>query len=110
MAWLQSARKDGSDHAVESALPGAASANNGSNGAREQNLHEVKKRLHRSLVERLNVAQLESLGSSRVAVEIRQAVSQLLAEDPFPLNSEERQRVTQDLEFEILGLGPWNPW
>ena len=47
--------------------------------------------------------------SSLVAAEIRRAVSQLLAEDPFPLNSEERARLTQDLEFEILGLGPLEP-
>ena len=33
----------------------------------------------------------------------------LLAEDSFPLNSEERARLTQELEFEILGLGPLEP-
>jgi len=100
MAWLQTGRKDGNARAAESTLQDAA---------REKHLNEVIMRLHRLLVERLNVAQLESLDANRVAVEIRQAVSQLLAEDPFPLNSEERQRVIRDLEFEILGLGPLEP-
>ena len=77
--------------------------------SREKQLHEVKSRLHRSLVERLDSTQLEHMDSNAVAVEIRRAVSQLLAEDPFPLNSEERARLTQDLEFEILGLGPLEP-
>jgi pilus assembly protein CpaF len=108
MAWLQADRNEGNGRAGEAASPGAA-VNSGSNGSRENDLHEVKKRLHRSLVERLNVAQLESLDSNTLALEIRRAVSQLLAEDPFPLNSEERVRLTQDLEFEILGLGPLEP-
>jgi pilus assembly protein CpaF len=109
MAWLQADRNEGNGRAGEAASPGAASTNNGPNGPREKHLYEVKRRLHRNLVERLNVAQLESLDSNQVAVEIRLAVSQLLAEDPFPLNSEERLRMTQDLEFEILGLGPLEP-
>ena len=77
--------------------------------SREKQLHDVKSRLHRSLVERLDSSQLDLMESNAVAVEIRRAVSQLLAEDPFPLNSEERARLTQDLEFEILGLGPLEP-
>ena len=109
MAWLQTGRKDGSARVAELAPQDAASNNQSPNGSREKHLNEVKLRLHRLLVERLNVPQLESLDANRVAVEIRQAVSQLLAEDPFPLNSEERQRVIRDLEFEILGLGPLEP-
>ncbi len=76
---------------------------------REKRLYEIKKRLHRSLVERLDVSQFENMAESTVAAEIRQAVFQLLAEDPFPLNSEDRARLAQDLEFEILGLGPLEP-
>jgi pilus assembly protein CpaF len=76
---------------------------------REKHLYEVKRRLHRTLVERLDVAQLEAMDGNLVASEIRRALSQLLAEDTFPLNSEERLRMTQELEFEILGLGPLEP-
>ena len=76
---------------------------------REKQLHEVKRRLHRALVERLDTGQLEIMESNAVAAEIRRAVSVLLAEDPFPLNAEERARLTQDLEYEILGLGPLEP-
>jgi hypothetical protein len=41
-------------------------------------------------VERLDTGQLDTMEESLVATEIRRAVAQLLTEDPFPLNSEER--------------------
>ncbi len=57
----------------------------------------------------MDIPQLETMEDSLVAAEIRRAVSQLLDEDPFPLNTEERARLAQELEFEILGLGPLEP-
>jgi len=104
MAWLRAGDNGGIESAEtlnQSRPEGAAN--------REKHLHEVKRRLHRTLVERLDVAQLEGMEGSLVASEIRRALSQLLADDPFPLNPEERVRITQDLEFEILGLGPLEP-
>jgi pilus assembly protein CpaF len=44
-----------------------------------------------------------------VAAEIRRGISILLAQDSFPLTGEERTRLAQELEFEILGLGPLEP-
>jgi pilus assembly protein CpaF len=76
---------------------------------REKILHSIKNRLHRSLVERLDMAQLEAMEEGQVTTEIRRAVFQLLDEDPYPLNAEERGRLAQELEFEILGLGPLEP-
>jgi pilus assembly protein CpaF len=76
---------------------------------REKLFHDIKNRLHRTLVERLDTGQLDTMEESLVAAEIRRAVTQLLTEDPFPLNSEERTRLAQELEFEILGLGPLEP-
>jgi pilus assembly protein CpaF len=76
---------------------------------REEHFHDIKNRLHRTLVERLDTSQLDTMEESQVAAEIRRAVAQLLTEDPFPLNSEERARLAEELEFEILGLGPLEP-
>src|SRR5665647_2673201 len=93
MAWLQADKSavNGSQDASLKSRSGE-SARVAPNVSRERQLYEVKSRLHRSLVERLDSAQLELMESSAVAVEIRRALSQLLAEDPFPLNSEERAR------------------
>ncbi len=76
---------------------------------REARLYEVKTRIHHRLLERLDLGQLESLEESIVANEIRQALEILLQEETEPLNMAERNRLIQDLEFEILGLGPLEP-
>jgi pilus assembly protein CpaF len=76
---------------------------------REARLYEVKTRIHHRLLERLDLGQLESLEESVVAREIRQALEVLLQEETEPLNMAERNRLIQDLEFEILGLGPLEP-
>ena len=107
MGWLPNNKKD-------KYLPETEAINHPSEPRipredRENHLHAVKSRLHRSLVERLDIPQLETMDDNLVAAEIRRAVSQLLNDDPFPLNTEERVRLAQELEFEILGLGPLEP-
>ncbi len=77
--------------------------------SRAAKLNEVRTRLHHRLLERLDLGQLESLEESVVAKEIRQALDQLLDEETEPLNLSERNRLIQELEFEILGLGPLEP-
>ncbi len=76
---------------------------------RENRLYQVKGRIHHRLLERLDLAQLEALEQSEVAKEIRQALDFLLEEETEPLNLGEKVRLAQELEFEILGLGPLEP-
>src|SRR3990172_6099359 len=76
---------------------------------RETRLYEVKTRIHHRLLERLDLGQLESLEENVVAQEIRQALDVLLQEETEPLNMGEKMRLIQELEFEILGLGPLEP-
>jgi pilus assembly protein CpaF len=76
---------------------------------REARLYEVKTRIHHRLLERLDLGQMESLEESVVAKEIRQALDVLLQEETEPLNMGEKMRLIQELEFEILGLGPLEP-
>ena len=44
-----------------------------------------------------------------MAQEIRQALNVLLEEETEPLNLGEKLRLVEELEFEILGLGPLEP-
>jgi len=99
MAWLKEEKTqvNGVQEPVVKTQPGEALRPPGSSNSREKQLYEVKRRLHRSLVERLDTNQLEAIESNQVAAEIRRALTQLLAEDPFPLNAEERARLSQDL-------------
>jgi pilus assembly protein CpaF len=78
-------------------------------GVRETRLYQVKGRIHTSLLERLDLSQLENLEQSEVAKEIRHALDFLLEEETEPLNLGEKMRLVQELEFEILGLGPLEP-
>jgi pilus assembly protein CpaF len=78
-------------------------------GAREARFYEIKNRVHTRLVESLNPGQLETFDPKILAGEIRKAVNTLLDEETTPLNREERIRLAQELEFEIMGLGPLEP-
>jgi pilus assembly protein CpaF len=103
MAWLDKDKT--TPEAQATVLPFQPGKQDG----REARLYEVKNRVHNRLVERLNLEQLEVLDKHVVAEEIRKAVGQLLGEEAVPLNWEERARLAQELEFEILGLGPLEP-
>ncbi len=105
MAWLSDSTKA---EIPDTQVPEVLAPVKPDNG-REARLYEVKNRVHNRLVERLNLEQLELLDKNVVAQEIRKAVAQLLGEETVPLNWEERARLAQDLEFEILGLGPLEP-
>jgi pilus assembly protein CpaF len=76
---------------------------------REAKLYEVKSRIHHLLLERLDLSQMENLEDLEVAREIRQALEQLFKEESEPINLQEKNRLIQELEFEILGLGPLEP-
>ncbi len=76
---------------------------------REDRLYAVKSRIHHRLLERLDFAQLEALDQAKMAKEIRQALNHLLEEEAEPLNLAEKVRLVEELEFEILGLGPLEP-
>ena len=108
MAWLPGDKKETPVSRTGEAQSSYA-ARSAPRTFREKDYHEIKTRLHRTLVERLDTTQLDAMEEKVVALEIRRAVAQLLTEDPFPLNSEERHRLAQELEFEILGLGPLEP-
>jgi pilus assembly protein CpaF len=108
MAWLPADKTERHDPRVaEVQSPYVSRAPFRKN--REGHFHDIKTRLHRTLVERLDTGQLDTMDEGLVGAEIRRAVAQLLAEDPYPLNSEERARLAEELEFEILGLGPLEP-
>ena len=69
----------------------------------------MKSRIHHLLLERLDLSQMENLDDLEVAREIRQALEQLFQEESEPINLQEKNRLIQELEFEILGLGPLEP-
>ena len=71
--------------------------------------HELRTRIHRKLLDRIDLAALETLPRERVRNEIKQIVDRLIAEDGAAVNAAERQQIGADIQHEVLGLGPLEP-
>ncbi len=70
---------------------------------------ELKDELHRRLVDRLDLKNIEKLSPERVREEIRSIVASMVGASKLPLNQFERERLVQDLLDEVTGLGPLEP-
>jgi pilus assembly protein CpaF len=70
---------------------------------------KVKARIHRLLLERLNLANLDKMDRGEVYRIIAEVVRDLLSKEGIPLNLEERDRLTSQVLDEIFGLGPLQP-
>ena len=91
----------------EGAWPG-----NGSPSELDQSasmLQEIKVRVHRQLLERLNLSNIDALDRGQVVEEIRKVVHDLLAREAAPLNLDEREVLVEQILDEIFGLGPIEP-
>jgi pilus assembly protein CpaF len=72
-------------------------------------LADIKGRVHRRLIERLNLANLETIEREQAVAAIRQVIQELLAKEAFALNLDERESLAQQVLDEIFGLGPLEP-
>nr|WP_281722359.1 CpaF family protein [Nitrosomonas nitrosa] len=71
--------------------------------------YELKSRIHEGLLNRMDLAVMESLPQERLLTEIKHLVEKLLIEERTPINDTERLRIIQDIQNEVLGLGPLEP-
>ncbi|GLI38921.1 CpaF family protein [Geobacter hydrogenophilus] len=78
----------------------------------EKNLlyfQEVKTRIHRRLIERIDLGKLDLLKSGELVREIGLITESLIHEEGVPLNSSEKERIIVEVQHETLGLGPLEP-
>ncbi len=73
---------------------------------RKVRLSEIKLELHKALLDNLNLAALESASEADLRAEINAIASESLEEMGIVLNREERTTLSQELYFEVTGLGP----
>src|SRR5512143_1524659 len=73
------------------------------------NYYDLKVSIHGKLLDRIDLAALESIPEERLREELRQLVERLLLEDGVALNDSERKRIVVDIQNEVLGLGPLEP-
>ena len=70
---------------------------------------ELKSRIHRRLIERIDIGKLDLLLSGELAKEIGYIIESLIAEEAVPLNQQEKERLIVEVQHETFGLGPIEP-
>jgi pilus assembly protein CpaF len=74
----------------------------------EQKLsHEdIKTRIHRSLIEKLDLVNIDFTAGEKHAKEIRYIINDLISEAGIPLSRAEKETLATDIQNETFGLGP----
>lgn len=70
---------------------------------------ELKSRIHRKLLDRVDLAVMETLSTDQLRDELKTMVERLLAEETQPINEAERSTLVRDIQHEVTGLGPLEP-
>ncbi|MBE0413516.1 CpaF family protein [Yoonia sp.] len=73
---------------------------------RKERLGEIKLELHKALLDNLNLAALDTATEQELRTEINAIANETLEDMGIVLSRDERQTLSQDLFFEVTGLGP----
>ncbi len=74
-----------------------------------QNLQDIKARLHKAIIARLDLTKLNTLAPDRVRAEVSRLAEGLLQAESMPLSSAEKDRLVGEVHHELFGLGPLEP-
>jgi pilus assembly protein CpaF len=75
----------------------------------QDTFQELKQQIHRSLIERLDLANLETVEQDYLHSQVDRVVRQLLREQDLRLPSAEEERLVKEVKDETFGLGPIEP-
>jgi pilus assembly protein CpaF len=78
-------------------------------GTGQHSFQEMKSRLHRTLINRMDLTKLSSLTPEQVHAEVSRLAETVLAQEAMPLSVSERDRLVNDVQHELFGLGPLEP-
>jgi pilus assembly protein CpaF len=92
----------------ETGLPGAGNGG-GLEGTGQHSFQEMKSRLHRALINRMDLTKLSSLTPEQVHAEVSRLAESVLAQEEMPLSAAEKDRLVKDVQHELFGLGPLEP-
>lgn len=73
---------------------------------------ELKMKVHERLIDMLDLSLIDRLDRDRLAREIRKTIEEILADkmSSVPLNFEEKEHFCREVQDEVLGLGPIEPF
>jgi pilus assembly protein CpaF len=89
------------------AVFGSGNGNGSENAPRT--FQEMKSRLHRVLINRMDLSKLASLTPEQVHAEVSRLAESVLAQEAMPLSTIEKERLVNDVQHELFGLGPLEP-
>jgi pilus assembly protein CpaF len=69
-------------------------------------LQDLRLRIHRRLIDTLDLTKLSSLEMERVKMEIRRILEDMVMAEAIPLSRTDRDRLVTDVQHEVFGLGP----
>jgi len=72
----------------------------------QQGFQDMKARLHRMLINRMDLTKLGQLEPEQLHEEVARLASSLLAQEDTPLSTGERERLIHEVRHELFGLGP----
>ena len=74
--------------------------------------YELKTRIHDRLLTLIDLSLIDSLDEAMLRQEIRRLVERILMEEKnsIPLNYNERERLFKEIQYEVIGLGPLEPF
>ena len=88
---------------------GTPGGGGGSDGTGQHSFQEMKSRLHRTLINRMDLTKLSTLSPEQVHAEVSRLAESVLAQEAMPLSVSERERLVNDVQHELFGLGPLEP-
>src|SRR6266496_3791341 len=71
---------------------------------------ELKSNIHSKLIDMIDLSLLGSPNKEFIRQEINKAVVEILREEIVPLNARERELLLKEVQDEVLGLGPLEPF
>ncbi|MGA9995663.1 MAG: CpaF family protein [Pyrinomonadaceae bacterium] len=75
----------------------------------QHTFQEMKSRLHRAIINRMDLSKLNQLSPEQVNAEVARLAEVVLASEAMPLSASERERLVNDVRHELFGLGPLEP-
>lgn len=72
----------------------------------QQGFQDMKARLHRMLINRMDLTKLGMLEPEQLHEEVARLATALLAQEETPLSAIERERLIHEVRHELFGLGP----
>jgi pilus assembly protein CpaF len=69
-------------------------------------LQDLRLRIHRKLIDTLDLSKFSNLEMERVRVEIRHILEDMVMAEAIPLSRADRDRVVMEVQHEVFGLGP----